>query len=68
MATVQRVEELNRSTRLTDALLFSIHAVGADIASCERETQTARVDRARFDRQLSNLKKFDRYRRDSSEY
>jgi chromosome segregation ATPase len=57
MAKIQRVEELNRSTRVTDALLLSIHAVGADIANCERERQTARYDRARLDRQLSNLRR-----------
>jgi chromosome segregation ATPase len=38
-------------------LLLSIHAVGADIANSERERQTARDDRARFDRRLSNLKR-----------
>jgi hypothetical protein len=37
MAKIQRVEEFDRSTRVVDRLLFSIHAVGADIASCERE-------------------------------
>jgi hypothetical protein len=31
------VEELNRSNRVTDALLPSIHAGGADIANCELE-------------------------------
>jgi hypothetical protein len=28
MANIQRVEELHRSTRVTDAFLLSIHAVG----------------------------------------
>jgi hypothetical protein len=41
MAKIQAVEELNCSTRVTDALLLSIHAVGADIANCECERQIA---------------------------
>jgi hypothetical protein len=55
MAKIQRMEELNRSTRVSDASLLSIHVVGADIVNCERERQTDRVDCARFDRQLSHL-------------
>jgi hypothetical protein len=55
MAKIQRAEELNRSTRVTDALLPSIHVVAVDIANCERARQTARVSGTRFDRQLSKL-------------
>jgi hypothetical protein len=52
MAKVQRMKELSRSTSVTNALLLSIFAVGADITNCERETQTARVDRPRSGRKL----------------
>jgi hypothetical protein len=55
MAKIQQVKEFNRSTCVTDALLPSIQVVGADIADCERARQTARVNHARFDRQLSKL-------------
>jgi hypothetical protein len=47
------VEEFNCSTRVIDALLLSIQAVGAEIANCERERQTTRDDGARFDRPTS---------------
>jgi hypothetical protein len=62
MAKIQRVEELNYLTRVTDALLLSIHAVGVDITNWERERQAAGNDRARFDRHLSDLTKLDRHR------
>jgi hypothetical protein len=68
MAKIQRVEELSRSTRVTDALLLCIHVVGVDIANCECERQTARYDRVRFDCHRSKLTKFDRYPRGSGEY
>jgi hypothetical protein len=68
MVKIQRVEELNRSTRVTNSLLLSIHAVGADIANCERERQAARNDRESFDHHLSNLTKLDRHLRGSVEY
>jgi hypothetical protein len=67
MAKIQRVEELNRSARATDALLLCIHEVGADIANCERERRIAGDDRTRFDHNLSNLTKFDRLRRGLTE-
>jgi hypothetical protein len=68
MAKIQPVEELNRLIRVTDALLLSMHAVGADITKCERERQTARADHARFDRERSNLTKLDHCHRSSTEY
>jgi hypothetical protein len=68
MANIQRVEALNFSSRVTDALLLSIHTVGADIANCESDKQPARVDHAKFGRQLSNLAKLDWWCRGSIEY
>jgi hypothetical protein len=68
MAKIQQVEEVNRSTHVTDAFLLCIHAVRVDIANCERERQNACDDRTKFDHQLSNLTKFDQYRRGSAEY
>jgi hypothetical protein len=66
-AKVQRVEELNRSTHVTDALPLCVQAVGVDIANSQCERQTAGDDRARFDRDMSHLTKLDRYRRGSAE-
>jgi hypothetical protein len=42
IAKIQRVEELNCLIRVTDALLLSIHAVGADIASCDLQADRSR--------------------------
>jgi hypothetical protein len=63
---VQRVEELNRSTRVINAVLLSIHVVAADIANCERKRQNAGDDGTRFDHYLSNLTKLDQYPRIST--
>jgi hypothetical protein len=68
MTKIQRVEDLNRSTRVTNALLPSIHVVGADIANCEHESQTTRDDRARFALRMLNWTKLERHRRGSAKY